>query len=60
MSPEVNHLAHANNAAFYRSVEITHEIFGHVNANVAPALGGSMTIKTSEDLDALKARLGLA
>ena len=55
---EVNHLAHGSTESFVASVETMFEIFGEVQANVAPALGGeSIPIRTPDDLQRFKEKL---
>jgi hypothetical protein len=55
---EVNHAAAKSNADFLKTVSTMRDIFGIVQANVAPAFGGqSLIIKTNQDFATLSALL---
>lgn len=51
---EVNQLAAASNASYLESVRTMLDIFGEVQANLAPAFGGqSIPIRNADDFAAL-------
>ena len=55
---EVNHAAAKSNADFLKTVSTMRDIFGEVQANVAPAFGGqSLIIKTDQEFADLSALL---